>query len=144
LFWVGDVNSVLTEMEEFVTGFRPDLKKENIIRPMANNPRIDIESIMLNNFKFNLSIEDFARLCGRSLSRFKRDFRTKFDTTPYRWLKAKRLEYAEMRLLDSDLNVNQICYESGFINVSHFIQSFKERYGSSPNQYRVSVLSEVI
>lgn len=57
-------------------------------------------------------------------------------TTPARWLKAKRLEYAKKLLLETDLNISQICYDSGFINSSHFIKAFKEKYKLPPHQYR--------
>ncbi|WCO00706.1 alpha/beta fold hydrolase [Psychroserpens ponticola] len=137
-FWVGDSKSVLDEIEEFVTGIRPLSKTKLSIHSKNNYTKIDIEKTMLDNFQYNLKIEDFAKLCGRSLSVFKRDFNTHYNTTPYRWLKEKRLDYAKMLLLESDLNVNQICYESGFKNNSHFIQSFKEKFKLPPNQFKMN------
>jgi AraC-like DNA-binding protein len=41
---------------------------------------------MNNNYKFNVSIERFALLTGRSLSAFKRDFEKIFNDTPSHWL----------------------------------------------------------
>ncbi|MBQ0788265.1 MAG: alpha/beta fold hydrolase [Oceanihabitans sp.] len=140
-FWVGDSNSVLIEIEEFITGNKP----LNIINKQTKRKtkysKNDIEKTMLNNFQYNLKIEAFAKLCGRSLSVFKRDFKSQFNTTPYRWLKAKRLEYATLLLHENDLNINQVCYESGFKNNSHFIKVFKEKYHTSPNQYKKRFLN---
>lgn len=99
--------------------------------------KIDMEAVMLDNYLYNLKVEEFARLCGRSLSAFKRDFKEKFNTTPSKWLKSKRLEHGEALLIKSDLNINQIAYDCGFINVSHFIKSFKEKYQLPPYQYRL-------
>lgn len=135
-FWVGDSIAVVEEIEEFITGKRTirDEKLPFIIK--SKYAKIDIENIMEGNFHYNLKIEEFAKLCGRSLTVFKRDFKKQFATTPYRWLKSKRLDYAKTLLLESDLNINQVCYESGFKNNSHFIQSFKEKFKSSPNQFK--------
>ena len=91
---------------------------------------------MSENFLYNLKIEEFAKLCGRSLSGFKRDFKTTFNTTPSRWVKSKRLEHARALLSESNLNINQICYDCGYINSSHFIKSFKEKYNIPPQKYR--------
>ena len=133
LFWTGDTYPILAEMEQFVTGMRPN---RSDFENGTSKSGIDIERVMEENFLFNLKVEEFAKLCGRSLSAFKRDFRAIFKTSPSRWIKSKRLEYARSLLIGSNLNVNQICYDSGFINVSHFIKSFKEKYELPPHKYR--------
>lgn len=140
-FWVGDSFSVIAEIEEFVTGKKPIKVETHVLNARIKNSRIDIENIMLNNFQYNLKLEEFAKLCGRSLSVFKRDFNKHFNCTPFRWLKSKRLEYAKILLLESDLNVNQVCYECGFKNTSHFVQSFKEKFKIPPYQFKTRHLN---
>ncbi len=135
LFWTGDTFSVLAEIEQFVTGKRPGKSSEVHLDISATTARTLLENTMLNNFQYNLRLEEFARLSCRSLSTFKRDFYEVFNTTPSRWLKKKRLEYARMLLQKGDLNINQVCFECGFKNSSHFIQSFKERYKMTPRQF---------
>ena len=34
-------------------------------------------------------------------------------------------------------NVTDVCFASGYQNISHFIRSFKKRYGISPSEYRI-------
>lgn len=140
-FWVGDSFSVIAEIEEFVTGKKPIKVATHVLNTRIKNSGIDIENIMLNNFQYNLKLEEFAKLCGRSLSVFKRDFNKHFNCTPFRWLKSKRLEYAKTLLLESDLNVNQVCFESGFKNNSHFVQSFKEKFKIPPYQFKTRHLN---
>ena len=135
-FWVGDAFSVLAEIQSFVTGTRPKAPTLHRFATAISYSKIDIEACMMQNFKFNLKLEEFATLCGRSPSAFKRDFKQQLQTTPFQWLKQKRLEYAKSLLLASDLNVTQICYESGFMNVSHFIHAFKNAFEVTPNQLR--------
>ena len=96
----------------------------------------NLDTIMMKNFHCDLSIEDFARLSGRSLSTFKRDFKTFYNETPRKWLNNKRLDYAKTLLENPELNINEICFESGFKNTSHFNSSFKERFKLPPNQFR--------
>ncbi len=98
--------------------------------------KTNLEDVMMKNFQYDLELEDFARLCGRSLSAFKRDFLTQYRQSPGKWLKAKRLEYATSLLLASGLNINEVCYESGFRNSSHFNKAFKEKYNLPPGQFR--------
>ncbi len=95
-----------------------------------------LAQIMENNFACNLSMDEFARMCHRSLSSFKRDFRKHFDQTPGRWVLNRRLEYATRLLREEGKSVTQVAYESGFEDVSHFSRAFKSRYRQSPSQFR--------
>src|SRR5258708_26852936 len=53
--------------------------------------KIDLEKFMLSNFHFNIPVEKFAQLTGRSLAAFKRDFQKTFGLPPRQWLQEKRL-----------------------------------------------------
>lgn len=53
---------------------------------IAANDRPSIQQIMEKNFCYNLKLEDYADLCCRSLSSFKRDFEQIYHESPGRWL----------------------------------------------------------
>lgn len=95
-----------------------------------------VAEIMELNFRFNLSLEEYARLCHRSLSSFKRDFQNHFEEAPGKWLLRKRLDYAAALLRTSKLNVTEVALESGFGDVSHFSRVFKVRFNVPPMTYR--------
>lgn len=97
---------------------------------------VNLKQTMYDNFLFNLSLDEFARLCNRSLSTFKRDFKSIFGSTPGRWLIEQRLAYAKMRLLTTEENINDIAFHSGFDTASNFIRSFKKSYGAPPQKFR--------
>ncbi|TMU55785.1 helix-turn-helix transcriptional regulator [Flagellimonas algicola] len=109
---------------------------------LSDLQKANMEHTMLLNFQYDLGLDEFARLCGRSLSAFKRDFKSHFKETPGRWIKNKRLEYAKTLLNQSSLTVNEICYESGFKNTSHFNSTFKEKYGLPPHQFRSNIKAQ--
>ena len=46
-----------------------------------------------------------------------------------------RLRNAAAALRSSDLTVTEICYACGYRNLSHFLRSFKRRYGVTPKEY---------
>ena len=48
-----------------------------------------------------LRLEEYAKLCHRSLSSFKREFQSHFSESPGKWLLQKRLEYASSLLRNS-------------------------------------------
>jgi len=108
----------------------------NFFNSISLNNKMAIENIMIENFQYDLKIADFAKLCGKSLSSFKREFNKCFNTTPSRWLINKKLEHSKTLLLGTNLTVSEIGYECGFKNNSHFIQAFKKKVKVTPNKYR--------
>ena len=96
-----------------------------------------IREIMELNFFSNLTLNEFARLCARSLSTFKREFTEIYNASPGKWLMEKRLEYSNYLLQTTDQSVEDICMESGFENQTHFIRVFKNKYGVSPGKMKM-------
>ncbi len=95
--------------------------------------KIDIEAFMNHHFRFNLSLERFAFLTGRSLSAFKRDFQKTFGVTPGIWLKKKRLQEAHFQITHQHRKPSDVYLEVGFENLSHFSYAFKNEFGYAPN-----------
>jgi AraC family transcriptional regulator, exoenzyme S synthesis regulatory protein ExsA len=103
-----------------------------------------IREIMETNFFTNLSLEEFARLCARSLSAFKQEFKNIYQTTPGKWLQEKRLEYARYLLETTDNTIEEICMETGFENRSHFIRVFKNKYGLPPGRMKTQMRAAML
>ncbi len=95
-----------------------------------------VRRVMEDNFRYNLHLDDFARLSGRSLSAFKRDFNEVFGMAPGRWLRERRLERARTLLRTGALQVSEVAFQCGFENVSHFSRAFKEQFGHAPGAVR--------
>ncbi|MBO9204477.1 helix-turn-helix transcriptional regulator [Niastella sp. MAH-29] len=94
--------------------------------------RIDLAAFMNKNFRFNIKLEQFAFLTGRSLSTFKRDFNKIFNEMPGTWLTRKRLEEAHFQIKNKNKKPGDIYLEVGFENLSHFSYAFKKQFGKSP------------
>lgn len=99
---------------------------------LMHEPQAVLQRVMEDNFCFNLKLEDYARMSARSLSAFKRDFGTIFNTSPGKWLLEKRLHHAKHLLTGQSKTVAEAAFESGFENPSHFSRAFKQRFGCTP------------
>ncbi|GAB3798150.1 hypothetical protein GCM10028819_18600 [Spirosoma humi] len=94
--------------------------------------KIDLEKFMLTNFHFNVPIEKFAQLTGRSLAAFKRDFLKTFGAPPRHWLQDKRLTEARHLIETKHQSPSAIYLDLGFESLSHFSYSFKKKFGMVP------------
>jgi len=95
-----------------------------------------LEQIMSLNYMYNLTLENYAELCNRSLSTFKRDFAKYFNTSPGKWLCEKRIRQAATLLFSTKLSISEIAFDCGFENLSHFSKSFKMKMKITPKAYR--------
>ena len=96
--------------------------------------KIDLEKFMLSNFHFNVTIEKFAQLTGRSLAGFKRDFQKIFGVAPRHWLQERRLAEARHLIENKNKKPSAIYLDLGFESLSHFSHAFKKRYGRTPTE----------
>ena len=96
--------------------------------------KIDLEKFMLSNFHFNVPVEKLAKLTGRSLAGFKRDFIKTFGVSPRQWLKDKRLTEARYQIEKKSKKPSAIYLDLGFESLSHFSSSFKQKFGIAPTE----------
>jgi AraC-like DNA-binding protein len=148
------INSFLLSLEPYYNGSGnisttfSDLKREELLLILLElHPelsdilfdygvpgRIDLEAFMQKNYKFNVTIERFAFLTGRSLSAFKRDFKTIFHETPNRWLVKRRLQEARFLIEEKGQKPTDIYQDLGFEDLSHFSFAFKKEFGATATE----------
>jgi AraC-like DNA-binding protein len=96
--------------------------------------KIDLYEFMIHIEVNNYSVQELAKLTGRSLSAFKRDFYEVFETTPHQWLLHRKMDYAEQVLTRKEMKASDIYFMLGFNELSHFSAAFKKVKGISPGQ----------
>jgi len=103
--------------------------------------RSNITHIVEENMLNSLSLEQLARLAGRSVSSLRRDFLSIYNMPPSRWIRQKKLEKARELLMNTNMTVTDICYTLGFENVAHFSRIFKSHFKCSPSGLRTAALA---
>jgi len=106
--------------------------------------KVNLADFMEQHFLYNLPLEKFGYLTGRSLTTFKKDFQKVFQTTPGRWLTRKRLEHAHYQISVNNRKPAEIFIEVGFENLSHFSFAFKKHFGYNPTdaqQFKSAAIS---
>lgn len=106
---------------------------DHILANFSEQGKIDLPEFMLKSFAFNIPLERFARLTGRSLATFKRDFQKAFHTTPQKWLLETRLKQAHYLISEMNKKPSDAYLEAGFENLSHFSTAFKKHFGYTPS-----------
>ena len=96
----------------------------------------NFEQLVLQHIFEDISVEELAQKCHRSLTSFKKEFCRHFHEPPHKWFIRQRLMHARLLLISTNQSVSEIGLSSHFPNTSHFIKLFKKEYGMTPAQYR--------
>jgi AraC family transcriptional regulator, exoenzyme S synthesis regulatory protein ExsA len=121
------------KITEAITVLRAiDSEIDSVLANFDDPHKVDLIGFMEKNYMFNMPLEKFGYLTGRSLTTFKRDVKKAFNSTPQRWLTQKRLELAHYELVEKKRKPVEVCYEVGIENLSHFSFAFKKQFGYSP------------
>lgn len=110
---------------------------EEMLFDFSEPYKMDLEKFMLSNFHYNVPVEKFARLTGRSLAGFKRDFQRIFGMAPRHWLQERRLTEARHLIETKNKKPSAIYLDLGFESLSHFSHSFKKKFGKAPSDWLV-------
>lgn len=126
------IESKLCEAVYVLLQLRPELTP--VLFDFVPQWKVDVEDFMEENFRSDLTVEQFAHYTGRSLTSFKHDFDEVFHLTPQRWLTRRRLAEAKAMMESSGKGANDVYLSVGFKNLSHFSTAFKKEYGFPPSQ----------
>jgi AraC-like DNA-binding protein len=92
--------------------------------------------LISKKFQEGVTQKEAARLAGMSVPSFSRFFRRATNKTFRGFLNEVRIGHASQRLLETDRTVAEVCYESGFGNLSNFNRQFLKLRKVSPSDFR--------
>jgi signal transduction histidine kinase/CheY-like chemotaxis protein len=82
------------------------------------------------------SPQTLAEMMGMSMRTFYRKLKDLKQQPPNDFIKDRRIQYSAKLLVTTNLTIQEIMYQTVFINRSHFHKEFAKRYEKSPKEYR--------
>jgi transcriptional regulator GlxA family with amidase domain len=83
-------------------------------------------------------VERLAQVSGVSPAHFARSFRQAFGVPPHRYLLTRRIERATALLRDTDLDITEIAFQTGWESLGTFGRTFRDITGQAPGAVRAS------
>jgi len=105
-----------------------------------NEPKEDrlqkVHDYVMNNFHDKVDLIKASEKANMNPSSFSRYFKQKNGKTFSQYVNEIRLGYACKLLLKDQFSVTEVCFESGFNNISNFNKQFKRYYNMPPKEYK--------
>lgn len=83
-----------------------------------------------------LTMSDLTSEACMSKTSFYRYFKRELGMSPNEFVLKERIKFAKSLLKNQDIQVNQVCFESGFDDCNYFIRAFKKIEGITPKQFQ--------
>lgn len=86
----------------------------------------------------DIDIDNCARLCNMSRSRFAHLFKQEYGVPPHGYMLNLRLKHSEELLMYSSLTIGEIAVQCGFSDAYYFTRLFTKNYGVPPTTFRAT------
>ena len=93
-------------------------------------------SFIHENYAGKISLDEIAGAGLVSKRECIRCFAECIKKTPFEYVQEYRIRMAERFLRETDLQVTEIAFRTGFSNSAYFGKVFKEQTGKTPGEYR--------
>jgi AraC-like DNA-binding protein len=103
----------------------------------SGNKRITlIHEFLMINFREEINLKKIAELVNMAEGSLCRFFKGQMGMTIFEYLNEIKIQFACNLLMDNDLSITNISFDSGYNNLSHFNKQFKKITGKHPSEYR--------
>jgi AraC-like DNA-binding protein len=104
----------------------------------------ELETVRLNNicsytlakYAQPITLEEIAAVANLSVTSFCRYFKLMTHKTYHDFLIEIRISHASRAFIENKMTTEEICFESGFNNLSNFYRNFKRIKGVTPLEYK--------
>lgn len=111
--------------------------------PIKNSLVNDMATYLQANYKHNITLAELARVFSFTPNYCGHLFKETTGITFNDYLNNLRVKHACRLLLNSQLSIREIAYDSGFNSLEYFYATFKKFYGITPAKYRTLTPKEI-
>jgi AraC-like DNA-binding protein len=108
----------------------PFLNDEETVRKIKN-----AKEYLLKHTENPPSLKELAKIAGLNEYQLKVGFKEIYGNTVFGFLLDHKLDHARLLLDAAKYQVNEVAYQMGYTNPSHFIAAFKKKFGITPKKY---------
>lgn len=113
----------------------------SLIHARNNNRSIDImakiKEYINGNYAKDLNLDNLSQIFYLNASYISSQFKKAFNMSVVEYITQVRLENAKILLESGNIRIDDVAKKTGYANTTYFIKKFKEKYGYTPNNYKL-------
>lgn len=101
-----------------------------------------IHDYIVQHYKEKITLGDAADILNMSNVSVTRLIKQRTGKSFIDFLNEIRIGFAARLMVDSDMSISEICFSSGFNNISNFNRTFRKKQGLTPTEFRQKYLGK--
>lgn len=110
-------------------------QKRRKLEPVEQDKIIAVGESLVEKMESPPSLKNLANSIGLSVNKLEQGFNEIFGMPVFTYLRECKMQKAKLLFLETPMNVSEVAWEVGYVNVSHFGDAFKKRFGILPKQF---------
>ncbi len=102
-----------------------------------NNAIAQVIEYIRKNLKEDINLKHLSDKACMSTTSFYRFFKRELGMSPIEFVLSEKIKHAKKLLKNPSIQINEVCYLSGFEDANYFIRLFKKHEGVTPKQYQL-------
>lgn len=102
-----------------------------------NNAIAQVIDYIRKNLKEDINLKHLSDKACMSTTSFYRFFKRELGMSPIEFVLSEKIKHAKKLLKNPSIQINEVCYLSGFEDANYFIRLFKKHEGVTPKQYQL-------
>ncbi|WP_116789085.1 AraC family transcriptional regulator [Flavobacterium psychrotrophum] len=103
----------------------------------SNSPIVAIAEYIRANITAPVNLKDLSEKACMSTTSFYRYFKRELGMSPIEFILNEKIKHAKQLLKNPGIQINEVCFMSGFDDCNYFIRLFKKHEGITPKQYQL-------
>jgi AraC-like DNA-binding protein len=109
-----------------------------------NNPITEVIEFIRSNLRENITLKRLSEKSCMSTTSFYRLFKRELGMSPIDFVLHEKIRAAKKLLNNPTIQINEVCYLSGFEDANYFTRLFKKQEGITPKQYQLLHVNSII
>ena len=127
-----------------ITNLLEKKKNQQAVHELINHKNVNQENqqflntiiqLVMDNLHEEYTIDEMAKEMNFSRTSFYNKVKELTETTPVSFIRKIKLHRSVALLRETDLNISEIAFESGFMDTKYFSKCFKKEFGMNPSEY---------
>lgn len=102
-----------------------------------NSPIKEVLDYIETNIAENISLKSLSDKACMSTTSFYRFFKRELGMSPIEFVIHEKIRHAKKLLKNPTIQINEVCYMTGFYDSNYFSRLFKKHEGITPKQYQL-------
>lgn len=103
----------------------------------SNSPILAIAEHIRTHITSPVNLKELSEKACMSTTSFYRYFKRELGMSPIEFILNEKIKHAKQLLKNPGIQVNEVCFMSGFDDCNYFIRLFKKHEGITPKQYQL-------